>query len=144
MGGPYSHIHAGLASDGFNEIGRFAIEAYRLKFEFTLPEAQEWVHSVYAWVGLVPPATVVRIGKCQWPLRTRIEAFRRSLDQVMSGGLRPNECFKGDTTPRERDGWIGHASAPHGGLIFACRHREATLRETELRLIRAYDPPLCN
>jgi hypothetical protein len=94
---------------------------------------------------------VMRIGKCEGSLRTRLAAYKRSLDDAMSNLLQPNTNFKGDSQPWETEGWIQYASGPDAGAIFARQvgplyggesPREA-LAQLEARLIAQYEPPLC-
>ena len=143
-------IHTRLMADGFVQIGHFAIRGSGFSYQFTHPEPPTWLHSVYAWVSLTGDGLVLRIGKCEGPLANRIAAYKRSLDDAMSGRLGSNEFFKGDTQPWEREGWIAHASAPAGGLLYAQQlaplpgaDRAIALERLERSFIKDYDPPLC-
>jgi hypothetical protein len=139
-----------LQSDGFTHIGKFEIEG--AVFHYTINDAAvaEWLFSIYAWVSVIGEGKVLRIGKSEGPLRIRLAAYKRSLDDVMSGHLGPNEYFKGDTQPWEREGWNNHARSPGAGLIFAKQVTplaadgiKVSLRTSETRLIREYKPVLC-
>jgi len=95
-----------LESDGFRRIGNFHIEPPIFHYALDMPSAEGWLFSVYAWVSMLRGGVVMRIGKCEGPLRTRLAAYKRSLDDAMSGRLQPHTYFKGDTQPWETEGWI--------------------------------------
>jgi hypothetical protein len=140
-----------LHEDGFQRIGQFNIVSNMFYYNIDNEAAGEWVFSVYAWVSTLDDGAVLRIGKCEGPLRARLAAYKRSLEDAMGGRLGPDEYFKGDAQPWEVSGWRHYASAPQVGLIFALQVSSSSwqclpgqaLMQAESQLIGAYDPPLC-
>jgi hypothetical protein len=150
LGGFRPVILRHLEIDGFFPIGHFHIQVPIFHYALDLPEAEDWVFSVYAWVSLLRGGVIMRIGKCEGALKTRLAAYKRSLDNAMSGELLPNAYFKGDTQPWEREGWVHYAGSPGAGIILARQLGRLAANETprealarlESRLSARYDPPL--
>jgi hypothetical protein len=136
--------------DGFFPIGHFHIEVPIFHYALDRTGAEDWVFAIYAWASVLRGGVVMRIGKSEGPLGSRLAAYKRSLDTVMSGVLLPNTYFKGDTQPWEREGWVHYAGGPNAGIILARQLGPLAANETprealarlESRLSARYDPPL--
>jgi hypothetical protein len=145
-----------LAADGFTEIGHYTItgtgEGRRFNYTVENAAANLWRFSIYAYVSLAGGGKVIRIGKCQAALQTRLNSYVYHIGGAIRSPEGLNEQFKGSTPPWERDGWLEYTLPQGRGLIFAqsmpalSSEAEAklSLRTREAALIQRYDPPLCN
>jgi hypothetical protein len=132
-----------LSADLFVKIGAFEIIGRKFHLNIEYEGASEWASSVYAWVVVGSGGVVLRIGKCEDRLQKRLAQYKNSLEAVMSDRLRPNEYFKGDTKPWERELWLEFAGYPGAGMIFARSVPSQMLRAVERDLISRYNPLSC-
>lgn len=141
-----------LAEDGFRSIGRFEIRDERhFEIHFDLKEAEDWCYSIYAFVSFANAGVIVRIGKCEQKLKSRLRGYKVNIGDALSGALGHNEMYRGGTKPWEPGGWLNYSLPFGGGMLFA-KQIKATgsmtdvkklLADIEVDLIQKHNPPLC-
>jgi hypothetical protein len=141
-----------LAEEGFSYVGYYEIGSDNACKIYVDKKAGNWEFSIYTHVSYVDGGKHVRIGKCEGPLRTRLNSWPRYIGDALKITMLRNRQFKGGTPPWEAQGWVDY-TVPYGrGLLFAHRvERLATIEETkralrylEKQLQDRYNPPLCN
>jgi hypothetical protein len=141
-----------LAEEGLSYIGYYEIGDHNVCKIYIDREAGNWEFSVYTHVSYAHGGKHVRIGKCEGPLRVRLNSWPRYLGDALNITMPRNRQYKGGTPPWEAQGWVEYTVPYRRGILFARRvGRLATIEETkrvlrhlERELQDQYDPPLCN
>ncbi len=133
------NIHRTLEEDGFVLVGHISINGpstFEVKFDVR-KEAEWWPAVVYAFRI---EGVVVRIGKCEGTLRTRMKQWVKNV----SAGLKGNHT-KGSTTAQEATEWRKRLGSRRGELLVLRPSipDEELLKQQEKELIKSYDPPFC-
>lgn len=134
---PINHT---LKGDGFVLVGHVTLKlpsTFKIVFD-KRPEAQCWSPTIYAFqIG----GEVVRIGKTEHVLCSRIEQWNRDVSRALAGDFKI-----GGTNPWEAFEWRKRLRKKNGEFLakkFVPPDKEQ-LRRSERSLIGCYDPPLCN